>query len=174
MSLQTLTKDAGLISATYDVYVDHKYATDHPTTLAIITGCFLQIARSSRYTAHPDSIPTLRVEYARVLSHAYATHLCPTHMYALTYDGTPATTTIRGNSVPGAPSALQEGPASRRRPSSSPLLPFRGLRDPPFPFSIREHLVEHAAPSNRILNRIASLVLRKRKKSISLKTRRII
>lgn len=72
-----------------------------------------------------------RRERARVLSHAHATHLSPVRMYALIYDGTPATTTTRGNSVPGAPSALREGPASRRRPSSSPLLPFRGLRDPP-------------------------------------------
>jgi len=35
---------------------------------------------------------------------------------------------------------------------------FSRLARPTFSFSIREHLVERAAPSNRILNRIASFV----------------
>lgn len=145
------------------MYVDHKRIIPPlwpllPALFSKLCPLVVAVQCTSRRHTHAS-----RRERAPVLSHAYATHLSPVRMYALIYDGTPATTTTRGNSVPGAPSALQEGPASRRRPSSSPLLPFRGLRDPPSQFSYRERLVERAAPSNRISNRECALFVKKKK-----------
>lgn len=56
---------------------------NHPT-LVIITGSFLQIARSSsRYSAHPDR--GIRRTCVRVASRTRATHLSLTRTYALTY-----------------------------------------------------------------------------------------
>jgi len=120
---------------------------DHPT-LVIITDSFLQIARSSRYSAHPD-----RGTYPR----------CASNMRCLTHTRNPPvlglhvrfhvhlppqrhTAILCGRTLgsPGRPyieevtlffSSSFTGPSSADLPSH---------------FSVGEHLVERAAPSNQI------------------------
>ncbi|TGZ56764.1 Uncharacterized protein DBV15_02817 [Temnothorax longispinosus] len=126
---------------------------DHPT-LVIITGSFLQIARSSsRYGAHPDrGIPTPR---RRTCVRVYLTHTCyppvlrlartlsRTRRYTCHYNDTPAIPCRRTLGSPGRPYVEE---ATLFFTSSS----FSKPADPTFLLSLGEHLVERAAPSNRI------------------------
>lgn len=153
----------GLISAAYDVYVDHKRII--PPLWPLLPALFSKLPSRRRGTVH------IQTAYPRFASRSRACIVSRTrdtpvpgshvrsHLRRYTCDHND-TRQFRARRTLGSPRRPCVKEATLFVSSSSFSRPAR----PTFSFSIRERLVERAAPSNRISNRVESFVRKKRKK----------